>query len=100
MTNTQKILRLLQEAGSAGVHSFDIVRSVGTIRGAARINDLKKKGYKIISKGEKQGNAIGCRYFLASYLPKTEMRLVKENGREFFREVEIEHEPVQEGIFA
>ena len=64
MTDCLRILQLLQERGEKGLHSFEIVQLVHTIRGAARIHDLKKQGYKITSIPESRGNAVGVRYFL------------------------------------
>lgn len=67
MTDIYKTLRCLQQAGSNGVHGFDLNRIIGTTRAAARINDLKKLGYNITSVWENKGNAKGKRYF---YHPK------------------------------
>lgn len=64
MSDSSKILQLLQTRGSRGLHSFEIVQLVHTIRGAARILDLKKLGHKITSIPERMGNSVGCRYFL------------------------------------
>lgn len=68
-SDCQKILELLKQRGEKGLHSFEIVRLVATIRGAARIYDLKKQGHKITSIPEKLGDAIGTRYFLNSTAP-------------------------------
>ena len=67
-TRIQRVLWRLQVAGEQGVFSFDL-KSAGGWRYAARINDLKKLGYDILSKSEKRGDERGCRYFLkeASY---------------------------------
>ena len=64
MTDAQKVLHELQIAGNKGCHSFTLIHSCHTTRIAARINDLKKQGYKITSTPERMGNSIGCRYFL------------------------------------
>ncbi len=66
MTQVAMTLQALKQAGNVGVHSFILNKIVGTIRGAARIDDLKKLGYMISSKPEKLGNARGARYFLLS----------------------------------
>ena len=66
MTDTELTLQALQNAGNAGVHSFDLNRLVGTIRAAARVNDLKNLGYQITARPETLGNARGVRYFLVS----------------------------------
>lgn len=68
MTNCQKILAILKEAGETGIHSFDLIKRSGQYRAAARINDLKKEGFNIISLSEKRGDAHGCRYFLVENL--------------------------------
>lgn len=65
-TDVLLTLDILKHAGEKGVHSFDLNRQVGTIRAGARIYDLKKMGYKISSKSEKMGDAVGVRYFLNS----------------------------------
>ena len=64
MSDTEKTLQLLIEAGEQGVHSFELNQKVGTIRAAARVNDLKRRGYNISAVPELLGNARGVRYFL------------------------------------
>lgn len=64
MTNTEKVLKILRECGEKGCHSFELNQKVGTTRSAARIVDLKKQGYNILSKPERLGEALGVRYFL------------------------------------
>ncbi len=71
MTDTDKTLLALKEAGPHGVHSFELNHIVGTIRAAARINDLKRKGYNISSVPERLGNAMGVRYILNAAPRKT-----------------------------
>lgn len=63
LTKKQLILHKLMGAGDEGVHSFDLVH-VGGFRYSARVNDLKKQGFNILSVPEKKGTAVGCRYFL------------------------------------
>lgn len=71
ISDTDKTLLALIDAGSTGVHSFELNHIVGTIRAAARVNDLKKKGYHITSVPEKMGGATGVRYFFSSSPPKS-----------------------------
>lgn len=66
MTQVAMTLQALKQAGNVGVHSFTLNKIVGTIRGAARIDDLKRMGYQIFSQPEKMGYARGVRYFLLS----------------------------------
>jgi hypothetical protein len=68
MTSCEIILKILLDAGDSGVHSFDLGRQAQTWRAAARINDLKHKGYTITSIPEKRNGTVGCRYFI--HLPK------------------------------
>ena len=73
---------------------FIKILSCHTTRVAARVNDLKKKGYKIVSIPERKGDSIGCRYFLQS-LP------IKEKPKYLFvdnRAILIE-KPIQENLF-
>ena len=73
-TDVKKTLRTLIEAGSRGVHSFDLGNMIGTIRIAARVCDLRKQGYKITSKTETKGNARGVRYTLLNPPQQTQYR--------------------------
>jgi hypothetical protein len=60
-----RILTLLRQRGSAGVHSFEFYE-MGMPRGAAVIHALKKRGHVIDRRDEPyKGDANGCRYFLA-----------------------------------
>jgi predicted transcriptional regulator len=65
-TDVEKTLRILEEAGEKGIHSFELNYLVGTTRSAARICDLKKLGYTILAKPEVHGGARGVRYILQS----------------------------------
>ena len=78
-TDCEKIIELLRKAGKNGMHSFDLNNIVGTTRTAARINDIKKQGYKITSQYEKKGRSLGVRYFL-NEKPKMQPRWVFEDG--------------------
>jgi hypothetical protein len=61
-SHKQQILKLLEEAGDEGCHSFDLLSI--TPRNAARILDLKKDGYNIVAVREKRGRSLGSRYFI------------------------------------
>lgn len=63
-TKLTKTLQALQKAGFYGMHSFPLMKEVGTTRVAARVNDLKKQGYIIESKRETLYGVEGCRYYL------------------------------------
>gem|GEM_PF-5768726 len=72
MNDKIKTLQILREAGKDGVHSFILNNKVGTFRAAARVAELKKQGYAIVSKPRvKLGGAIGCVYYLLSEPIKT-----------------------------
>ena len=82
MTDKQKVLEALQDAGATGIHSFDLIKRCGTYRVAARVNDLRKEGYVIVSVNEKKGNSLGCRYSLHSspeVKPKPEQYIFRDN---------------------
>ena len=66
ITDLKQTLRLLQERGRGGIHSFELMKLVGTNRAAARIRDLRKLGYIIESVPEKRGDSNGVRYTLAT----------------------------------
>ena len=66
LTDNEKALRALRQAGKDGIHSFALNKIIGTTRAAARINDLKKRGHTIASQPELLGHARGARYFLVS----------------------------------
>ena len=74
-TKEYKTLEILQRVGLYGIHSFHLMKEVGSTRVAARVNDLKKKGYIIESKRETLGGVEGCRYYLKG---KREGAAVKE----------------------
>lgn len=68
MTQTQKILRYLNECGS--ITPLDALREFGCMRLGARIWDLKKAGYNIVSKKESSRNKYGERVSYARYTLK------------------------------
>ena len=74
-TKEYKTLQTLQRVGLYGIHSFHLMKEVGSTRVAARVNDLKKKGYLIDSKKETFGGVEGCRYTLRG---KSEGSTLKE----------------------
>ena len=66
MSKVEKVYEELKEAGAKSVLSFHL-QKVGGWRYSARIGDLKKQGYEILSVTEKAGGVRGCRYFLVDY---------------------------------
>jgi hypothetical protein len=66
MSQKSTILKLLQDRGELGVHSFEFY-AMRMPRGAAAICDLKKEGQPIESVPERTPDgAEGVRYFLRS----------------------------------
>lgn len=66
MSQRARILKWLEERGSDGVHSFELIEA-HMPRGAAVICALKKEGYAIESERQPfHGEANGVRYFLLS----------------------------------
>lgn len=64
MSQKTTILRLLEERGETGVHSFEFYE-MRMPRGAAAICALKKEGHAIEAVPEQHGSeAQGVRYFL------------------------------------
>lgn len=85
LTDNEMALRALREAGRNGVHSFVLNKIIGTTRAAARINDLKKRGYQIASQPQLLGNARGSRYFLlASPMEKQKPQYAFDASRQVF----------------
>lgn len=68
MTQTQKILRYLNECGS--ITPLDAMREFSCMRLAARIGDLRRAGYQIESKIESRKNSYGERVSYARYTLK------------------------------
>lgn len=66
MTQRQRVLHLLREAGDRGVHSFEMIQ-LGIPRVAARVHELQQDGHTIRSERSRfQGTAEGSRYTLVS----------------------------------
>ena len=67
LTQQEKLLTLLRENKESGVNSFTY--HYISYRLAARVFELRKKGYNILTKDEKDGSAT---YILLSepYIPK------------------------------
>jgi hypothetical protein len=82
MSQKTKILRLLEERGDRGVHSFEFYE-MRMPRGASAICDLRKEGHPI--EGEEapfHGEAGGKRYFLRSdQLVGADMAPMPSRGR-------------------
>jgi hypothetical protein len=66
MSQKDRILRLLEERGDRGVHSFEFYE-MRMPRGAAAIHALKKEGHPIEAEHQTyKGESEGVRYFLRS----------------------------------
>lgn len=65
MTQNEKVLRHMKEIG--GITPMDAIKYYGCMRLAARIGDLKKKGYRISSKMETNWNMYGERVSYSRY---------------------------------
>lgn len=63
LTQKEKVLFTLVQAGEKGLHSFDIIRMISH-KAPARICELRKEGFNIISVIERKGESVGVRYFL------------------------------------
>ena len=63
LTKEQRILEELKYRGEEGLPSWEAIK-YGGWRYAARINDLKRKGYQIKSVPERIQDTNMCRYFL------------------------------------
>lgn len=81
MTDTEKALHILKQAGTLGIHSFLMNEYIGTDRAAARINELKNKGYTITTTPEKLNGSWGVRYFLSSPPPQKKIITYKFEGQ-------------------
>ena len=57
LSQCERIIRHLQDYGS--ITSLEAMKEYGIMRLASRINDLKNRGYKIISITEKSKNRYG-----------------------------------------
>lgn len=68
MTQTQRILRYMTECGS--ITPLDAIREFSCYRLAARIGDLKRMGYDIVSRKETSRNKYGERVSYARYTLK------------------------------
>ena len=66
MTQCDRIIRHLQDYGS--ITSLEAMKEYGIMRLASRINDLKRRGYKIISITEKSKNRYGEPTYYSVYM--------------------------------
>ena len=66
MTLCVRIIRHLQDYGS--ITSLEAMKEYGIMRLASRINDLKRRGYKIISITEKSKNRYGEPTYYSVYM--------------------------------
>lgn len=63
----ERTLRMLQDAGNLGIHSFHFYsEEVRIFRVSQRIRELQAEGYTITHTPERMGSAIGTRYTLVS----------------------------------
>lgn len=67
---TQRILDYMRQFGS--ITAIDAVRDLGVLRLAARISDLKKEGYDIISEQQAVRNRFGETCYVAKYSERRE----------------------------
>lgn len=63
-TQLQRTYQELKKAGAKGIHSFDLIKKVGSWKALARVADMRKEGMNIVSIHEKKGHSYGVRYFL------------------------------------
>jgi hypothetical protein len=69
-TQTQKILSYMRQFGS--ITPLDAVRDLGVMRLAARISDLRKEGYDIVSEQHAVKNRFGETCYVAKYSERRE----------------------------
>jgi hypothetical protein len=68
MTQTEAVLELLR-AKPEGITALEALQEVGTMRLAARIADLRRRGYVITTDTVKRGRATVGLYRLREQLP-------------------------------
>jgi hypothetical protein len=61
-TQCESILELLIERGERGLTAMEILAEAGSARGAARIKDLRDRGYKIRTDHIKKRRATIAKY--------------------------------------
>lgn len=69
-TQTQRVLEYIREFGS--ITAIEAVRDLGVMRLAARVSDLKKEGYDIISEQHAVRNRFGETCYVAKYSERRE----------------------------
>lgn len=69
-TQTQRVLEYIRQFGS--ITAFEAVRDLGVMRLAARVSDLKKAGYDIISEQQAVRNRFGETCYVAKYSERRE----------------------------
>lgn len=69
-TQTQRVLEYIREFGS--ITAIEAVRDLGVMRLAARVSDLKKEGYDIISEQQAVRNRFGETCYVAKYSERRE----------------------------
>jgi hypothetical protein len=68
ITDRVQVLTALKQAGTGGVHSFDLMKQISP-RVAARIQELRLDGHMISATREKKGKSWGVRYTLEPLSP-------------------------------
>jgi hypothetical protein len=69
LTDNQRILVALEEAGPTGLHSHDLRRQGYSGNPSQRCKDLVSKGYEISTRREPVGRRPGSRFWLTHYAP-------------------------------
>ena len=83
MTQTEAVLAMLRERGSAGVTPLEALDEIGTLRLGARIWDLRKEGHLILNKGK----AVGRKHVACYVLVASPSQLTLDGGEEVIYEV-------------
>lgn len=69
-SQAQRVLSYIREFGS--ITAIEAVRDLGVMRLAARVSDLKKAGYDIISEQQAVRNRFGETCYVAKYSERRE----------------------------
>lgn len=79
-TQRERILSMLRDAGTRGVHSFELFEA-RMPRAAATVHTLRRDGYTITSTPETlHGDAKGVRYVLRERAPQPRPAAVEASG--------------------
>lgn len=66
LTDTQRTYWLLNNAGAAGVHSWELASWVPTRNASQRVKDVVSKGFPCFAVAERRNGRAGSRYFLGA----------------------------------